>query len=119
MISAWSSAAFHTTKWEPRRSGSGGQVLHYLTPSRAAILASLEPADADLEMFVRRLGIEKIEALVNGVPWTLTGRLVERVQRQGDRERLPVDAAEMHPFVMLSMSLLPAERDHSIREKPL
>jgi putative DNA methylase len=43
-----------------------------LTPSRAAVLASLLPADADPDWFLRQLGIEKVEALVGGVPWTLS-----------------------------------------------
>lgn len=42
-----------------------------LTPSRAAILASLLPADADVSCFLRQLGIEKIVAIVNGERWTL------------------------------------------------
>jgi adenine-specific DNA methylase len=54
-----------------------------LTPSRAAILASLLPADTDPEMFVRSLGIEKKAALVSGVEWTLTDKLLERVQPDG------------------------------------
>ncbi|MGQ4808768.1 hypothetical protein NKDENANG_02157 [Candidatus Entotheonellaceae bacterium PAL068K] len=51
-----------------------------LTPSRAAILASLEAADTDPEVFVRRLGIERVQALVAGIPWTLTGDLLGRVE---------------------------------------
>ena len=35
-----------------------------LTPSRAAILASLLPAEADTEAFLRQLGIERVEALL-------------------------------------------------------
>ncbi|WP_462325579.1 DUF1156 domain-containing protein [Desulfoplanes sp.] len=64
-----------------------------LTPSRAAILASLLPADTDPEMFVRSLGIEKKVALVNGVEWTLPDKLLERIQSDGQGgECLPVDA---------------------------
>lgn len=43
-----------------------------LTPSRAAIFASLLPADADPDLFLRGLGIEKVQALVGGEAWTLT-----------------------------------------------
>jgi putative DNA methylase len=50
-----------------------------LTPSRAAILASLLPADYPPDLFIRRLGIEKVVAMVNGRPWTLTGKLLSRV----------------------------------------
>jgi adenine-specific DNA methylase len=51
-----------------------------LTPSRAAILGSLLPADTDPEWFLRQLGIEKMQAIVNGVTWTLTGRILEYVE---------------------------------------
>ncbi|MFP3868926.1 MAG: DUF1156 domain-containing protein [Desulfobacteraceae bacterium] len=64
-----------------------------LTPSRAAILASLLPADYDPELFVRRLGIEKVQALVNGQPWTLNGNILAKVIPDGQGgEVLPVDA---------------------------
>ena len=42
-----------------------------LTPSRAAILASLLPADTDPDWFLRQLGIERVEALVGGIPWVV------------------------------------------------
>lgn len=63
-----------------------------LTPSRAAILASLLPAGTDPEAFVRQLGIERVQALVHGVPWTLTGKLLERVEPHAGQEVLPIDA---------------------------
>jgi putative DNA methylase len=63
-----------------------------LTPSRAAIVASLVPWDADPELFVRQLGIERMQALVNGEPWTLTGDSAGRVVRdRGGMESLVVD----------------------------
>jgi putative DNA methylase len=55
-----------------------------LTPSRAAIAASLLPADTDPEEFVRQLGIERVQALVSGVPWTLTAGLEEEVEWRDD-----------------------------------
>ena len=55
-----------------------------LIPSRAAIVASLAPADTDPEEFVRSLGIEKKVALVNGETWTLTGRLLDDVTVHSD-----------------------------------
>jgi len=55
-----------------------------LTPSRAAVLASILPADTDPDWFLRQLGIERVEAVVNGVPWILTGSLLERVKRDND-----------------------------------
>lgn len=51
-----------------------------LTPSRAAVLASLLPAGTDTDWFLRQLGIEKVQAMVNGVPWTLTGQLLTRIK---------------------------------------
>ncbi|MBV5274343.1 MAG: DUF1156 domain-containing protein [Lamprocystis purpurea] len=63
-----------------------------LTPSRAAIVASLAPWDTDPELFVRQLGIERVQALVNGEPWTLTGDLPGRVANDGGGgESLAVD----------------------------
>lgn len=65
-----------------------------LTPSRAAILASLLPAGTDPDWFLRQLGIEKVEALVNGVPWTLDEGLWSRLERDAaGQEWLPVDGA--------------------------
>jgi putative DNA methylase len=63
-----------------------------LTPSRAAILASLLPADSDPDEFLRELGIEKVQAMVGDVPWTLTGKLLDRIEVDEEgREWLPLD----------------------------
>jgi adenine-specific DNA methylase len=63
-----------------------------LIPSRAAIVASLDGADTDPETFIRQLGIERAQALVHGEPWTLTGDLIARVERDASgAEGLPVD----------------------------
>ncbi len=70
-----------------------------LIPSRAAILASLLPAGTDPETFVRRLGIERVQALVHGEPWTLTGKLLERIELRGGREVLPVDAVVQRAYL--------------------
>jgi adenine-specific DNA methylase len=51
-----------------------------LTPSRAAILGSLLPADTDSEWFLRQLGIEKVQAMVNGEPWTINDDMQEKVK---------------------------------------
>jgi len=65
-----------------------------LTPSRAAIVASLDSADTDPETFVRQLGIERVQALVQGEPWTLGEALRAWVRREANgAEVLPVDAA--------------------------
>jgi adenine-specific DNA methylase len=64
-----------------------------LTPSRAAIVASLSPRDTDPEVFLRQLGIERVQAIVNGVPWTLSPDLIRRLaDNRNARESLPVDA---------------------------
>ena len=55
-----------------------------LTPSRAAIVASLDPAGTDPELFIRQLSIERVQALVNGKCWTLTGDLPDRVSEDKD-----------------------------------
>ncbi|MCO6441613.1 MAG: DUF1156 domain-containing protein [Nitrococcus mobilis] len=63
-----------------------------LTPSRAAILASLLPADADPEEFVKALGIRVFTADVRGVPWVLDdSKLRERVREQRGQLQLKVD----------------------------
>jgi putative DNA methylase len=51
-----------------------------LTSSRAAIVASLDSADTDPEVFIRQLGIERVQALVQDEPWTLTGELLAQVE---------------------------------------
>lgn len=51
-----------------------------LTPCRAAILGSLLPAGTDPDWFLRQLGIEKVQALVNGEPWTLDDNLIEKIE---------------------------------------
>lgn len=51
-----------------------------LVPSRAAILGSLLPAGTDPDWFLRQLGIEKVQALVNGEPWTLDDRLLDMIE---------------------------------------
>ena len=64
-----------------------------MTPSRAAIVASLADADTDPETFVRQLGIERVQALVQGEPWTLDAALMARVRCEASGvEVLPVDA---------------------------
>ncbi len=64
-----------------------------LTPSRAAILASLEPAGADPDLFIRRLGIERMQVHINGNPWILTGDLRDLViKKDNGTEVLKVSA---------------------------
>ncbi len=51
-----------------------------LTPSRAAILGSLLPADTDPDWFVKQLGIEKYVADINGELWSLVGKNLDFIQ---------------------------------------
>lgn len=64
-----------------------------LTPSRAAILASLLPADADPEQFIRDLGIVRWQAKLGEERWTLLGDTITKRLYQEDDGRwvLPVD----------------------------
>lgn len=71
-----------------------------LIPSRAAILASLLPGGTDPDWFLRQLGIEKVQAMVNGVPWTLTGPLKELVVYKNSGSFLPVDSTVYYNLVM-------------------
>jgi putative DNA methylase len=65
-----------------------------LIPSRAAIVASLDSADTDPETFVRQLGIERVQALVQGEPWTLDAALIARVMCEASGAAvLPFDAS--------------------------
>jgi putative DNA methylase len=59
-----------------------------LTPSRAAIVASLDSAETDPELFVRQLGIERVQALVQDAPWTLMGELLARVETDASGDEI-------------------------------
>ncbi|UYO73960.1 DUF1156 domain-containing protein [Halomonas qinghailakensis] len=64
-----------------------------LTPSRAAILASLLPADADSEQFIRDLGIVRWQAKLGEQHWTLINdTITKRLYQEEDGQWvLPVD----------------------------
>jgi len=64
-----------------------------LTPSRAAILGSLLPAGTDPDWFLRQLGIEKVQALVNGEAWILGDGLIGLIEKDLiGREILKIDS---------------------------
>lgn len=63
-----------------------------LTPSRAAILASLLPADTDPDWFLRQLGIEKKVVRINGAEWTLAGKILEYKEKAGFTDSIEVSA---------------------------
>ncbi len=64
-----------------------------LTPSRAAIAGSLLPDGTDINQFVQDLGIEKRVIQLGDQYWTLTGKLLEKLQDQTGTETLEVDAS--------------------------
>lgn len=70
-----------------------------LTPSRAAILASLLPADADPAQFIKDLGIRRYQAIVNGQRWNIVNdTLLKRIEEQGGAWSLPVDKYVISAF---------------------
>src|SRR5271163_2988776 len=70
-----------------------------LTPSRAAILASLSPPDLSPDEFLRQLGIEQRVIDIGGETWVLTGNIFDRIRRKEDgTEVLPVDAVVLRRF---------------------
>ncbi|NCE63386.1 DUF1156 domain-containing protein [Pseudoflavonifractor sp. 524-17] len=64
-----------------------------LTPSRAAVLGSILPGDTDPELFLQDLGLVKKQAVLGGVRWTLTGKNLALIQREGGTEALPPSPA--------------------------
>jgi adenine-specific DNA methylase len=69
-----------------------------LTPSRAAVAGSLLPENANIEAFIKELGIEKQVVELNGGQWVLTGKLLERIEKSGSIESLKVDAVVLRAF---------------------
>ena len=60
-----------------------------LTPSRAAVLGSILPADTDPELFLRELGIVKKQAVIGDARWTLVGKNLELIESDGQQEYIP------------------------------
>lgn len=69
-----------------------------LTPSRAAVLASIAPAGMDAAEFVMQLGIQREQAIVAGTAWTLPEEVAARVQEIGGRKVLPVTPPVVRAF---------------------
>ena len=63
-----------------------------LTPSRAALLGSILPADTDAATFLSDLGIFKKQVRIDGQPWTLTGKVLELVEESDGKEFIPYSA---------------------------
>ena len=60
-----------------------------LTPSRAAILGSILPADIDADEFLRDLGIVKKQVVIGNKRWTLVGKNLELIRDDGEGEYIP------------------------------
>lgn len=69
-----------------------------LTPSRAAIVASLAPEDTDPKTFVQQLGIEKRVVRLRDQLWTLTVKLLDRVELVDEKEKIKVDEVLLRAF---------------------
>lgn len=69
-----------------------------LTPSRAAIVASLASANTDPDTFVRELGIERKVVKFGDQFWALTGTLLERVESFEGKEWLPINTVTQRAF---------------------
>ncbi|SDO82674.1 DUF1156 domain-containing protein [Selenomonas ruminantium] len=61
-----------------------------LTPSRAAVLGSILPADTNPEVFLKDLGIVKKQAVIGNKRWTLVGKNLELIERDGNSEYILV-----------------------------
>ncbi len=69
-----------------------------LTASRAAIMASLAPADMDVKQFLLDLGMSSRVAMMGDNPWTLTGDLLLQIRRDADGDHLVVDTKVANRF---------------------
>ncbi|WP_372609469.1 DUF1156 domain-containing protein [Halomonas sp.] len=79
-----------------------------LTPSRAAILASLLPANADSEDFVKGLGIRVYVADVHGSPWVVgEDKIRQRIANVNGILTLKVDSVVLRAY----------EREKTIRQE--
>jgi len=60
-----------------------------LTPSRAAILGSILPADVDADEFIKELGIVKKQVVIGDKRWTLVSKNLELIRDNGEGEYIP------------------------------
>lgn len=60
-----------------------------LTASRAAVLASILPADVDTDVFLEELGIVKKQVVIGGQFWTITGKNRNLIESEGNAEYIP------------------------------
>ena len=60
-----------------------------LTPSRAAVLGSILPADVEPDVFLKELGIVKKQAVIGDARWTLVGKNLALIQSNDSGEFIP------------------------------
>lgn len=60
-----------------------------LTPSRAAVLGSILPADVQPDVFLKELGIVKKQAVIGDARWTLVGKNLALIQSNDSGEFIP------------------------------
>lgn len=63
-----------------------------LTPSRAAVLGSILPADVHPDVFLKDLGIVKKQAIIGDVRWTLVGKNLQLIEVDHQGEYIPYSA---------------------------
>lgn len=98
-----------------------------LTPSRAAVLGSILPADTEPELFLRELGIVKKQAVIGDARWTLVGKNLELIESDGQQEYVPFSAKfqkaldkenERRSSIIILLNTL-KEQDAVLGEDPL
>lgn len=82
-----------------------------LTPSRAAVLGSILPADTDPDTFLRELGIVKKQAVIGDQRFTLVGKNLKLIEERDGKEIIPYSAAFQKALEAEN------ERRKAIREK--
>lgn len=70
-----------------------------LTPSRAAIVASLAPSTSSTDSFIRALGIEKKVIKFGTAQWVVPAQLLEKVSTDDRGEFLVVSAAVTRAYI--------------------
>ncbi|SMG13617.1 DUF1156 domain-containing protein [Dethiosulfovibrio salsuginis] len=70
-----------------------------LTPSRAAILGSILPADTDPDWFLQELGIEKRVVRIGDQEWVLTGKVLDLVEIDEKSGDLFIPSTSLMPFL--------------------
>jgi len=100
-----------------------------LTPSRAAILASILPADTDAGWFLKELGIQKKIVRLSGGDWVLRGPSAQLIRSENGEETLDFDERTLQALekensrraesrkVIKALKSLPELRNHPVLER--